>query len=616
LSERPWSTLRSRRFPEPLPFFAFVSTIRNPQVSFDDTALEPAFSRVVEFQICEQAMDLTFAYRKPSAVTQSQAGLSIALSPNLRRERVAFTGSLVEPLRFREAISALHDVVISDLRYQPRDRTAYQAWREDLKKQEAAAYSAAARETKSALTAQLVEPMPDGLEADFRRSRNLYWTARQAYSNHLLKHDYELWRLMMPCDPVITVAEDSLFFECFSADESSYGCLSVARDAFRHTEAPTLGTTNVDYSWGLYEHFQRMRSYRETRFEIDPSGFDVQIAEQPEHREEKIDLPNSWLRGFMQMQAAMSLPMRRLEISREGMYNLLAFLRRRRAARSPRAVRFELEPGKPPELVLEPWEKRIQLHSRPYSGKRAETIRVWGRDRLRVLARQLPLMERVDVYLLGTGLPSFWVSQMGSMRMTLGLSGWTTNNWTGASALSQVMPPVLVDEFHLNAVGAAFRSSPAMSLDTVAEHTGFEKALVAASLNRLALLGQVIHDLPQQVYRWRQVMPVPLRIEQLGEEDEETLKGREIQKQKSVRVDKDEAPSSGLRLLSGKVGGQSIELLIDGDGRIVRGSCNCSHHFSNGLRKGPCRHLQALRNHVWTPPAATSLSQWFSNFLN
>lgn len=561
-------------------------------------------------------MDLTFAYRQPSAVTQSQAGLSISLSPNLRRDRVSFAGTLLAPLRFREAISALHDVVVNDLRYQPRDRTAYQAWRENVQKQEASARTAAAREAKANLTAQLVEPMPDGLDAEFKRSRNLYWKTRQAYSNHLLKHDYELWRLMMPCDPVITVAEDSLFFECFSADESSYGCLTVARDAFRNTDTPTLGTTNVDYTWDLYEHFQRMRSYRETRFEIDPSGFDVQIADQLDHREEKIDLPNSWLRGFMQMQAAMSLPMRRIEISREGMYNVLAFLRRKRAARSPRAVRFELEPGKPPALVLEPWEQPIQLHAKPYQGQRAESIRVWGRDRLRVLARQLPLMEHVDVYLLGTGLPSFWVSQMGDMQMTLGLSGWTTNNWTGASALSQVMPPVLVDEYHLNAVGSAFRTSPAMSLDTIATHTGLEKALVAASLNRLALLGQVIHDLPQQIYRWRQVMPVPLRLEQLGTDDEETLKGREILRAQTVRVDKEETTSVGLRLLLGTAANKHIELLLDGDGRIVRGSCNCSHHFSNGLRKGPCRHLQALRNHVWSPPAASSLSQWFSNLLN
>ena len=114
-----------------------------------------------------------------------------------------------------------------------------------------------------------------------------------------MTHDPELWRLLMPCDPVITVAPDVLFFECFSADESSYGCLTVDREAFAGERDVALGTTNVDYSWALYEHFQLLRSYRETRFLVDPAGFEVATTGQADgYREEKIDLPPSWLRGL------------------------------------------------------------------------------------------------------------------------------------------------------------------------------------------------------------------------------------------------------------------------------------------------------------------------------
>ena len=133
--------------------------------------------------------------------------------------------------------------------------------------------------------------------------------------------------MLMPCDPVITVSPDVLFFECFSADESSYGCLNVERDAFDAETDVALGTTNVDYSWRLYEHFQTIRSYRETRFAIDPLGFEVQTSEdEAAYREEKIDLPQSWLRGFATLQSAMSLPMKRVPVSREGLYSLVAFL--------------------------------------------------------------------------------------------------------------------------------------------------------------------------------------------------------------------------------------------------------------------------------------------------
>ena len=42
---------------------------------------------------------------------------------------LSFEGTLRHPVRFREAMGALHDVVVSDLRYQPRDKTAYEAYK-------------------------------------------------------------------------------------------------------------------------------------------------------------------------------------------------------------------------------------------------------------------------------------------------------------------------------------------------------------------------------------------------------------------------------------------------------------------------------------------------------
>src|SRR5262249_37474254 len=155
----------------------------------------------------------------------------------------------------------------------------------------------------------------------FRHLRERYWSARLGYSDYLSKNDPALWRLLVPCDPIVTVAPDVVFFECFSKDESSYGCLTVGRGGFPEARSVALRTTNVDYSQALYEEFQRLRIYRQTRFAIDPAGFEVATEGSPAYREEKIDLPPSWLRGFMQLQAAMSLPARRVRVSREGLYN-------------------------------------------------------------------------------------------------------------------------------------------------------------------------------------------------------------------------------------------------------------------------------------------------------
>ena len=559
-------------------------------------------------------MDLQFSYRRRSAVTEGAFGLAIALEPNLRRDRVSFRGRLKHPLRFREAMSALHDVVISDLRYKPRDKSGYQQWLAEQQQREAAIRSGAEKAKKAELAAASSQTIRPGLEAEYSRQRKTYWDAREQYSRYLMRHDPEVWRLLMPCDPVITVAPDSLFFECFSADESSYGCLTVARDAFTDESDVRLGTTNVDYTWSLYEHFQKLRSYRETRFEIDPSGFEVTTSDSAGHREEKIDLPNSWLRGFMQLQSAMSLPMRRVSLGREGLYNIIAWLKRHRASKSPRAIRFELQRGKPTDVVLEPWEKRFTLHSSPYEGAKNEVIRVWGRDRLRVLARLLPLVDEADVYLLGTGLPSFWVARMGEMRLILGLSGWTTNDWTAASALDQIAPPAEITEAMLVQIASAFQQTPMLPFETIAASSQLPKPTVAAGLNRLALLGQVIHDLPAGLYRWRQVMPTPLTSVQVGQDNIETIEANRFLSKNQVTVVRTEKTPTGLTLLEGRLPGHSVELLIDGDGRMVRGQCKCSHHFKNGLRKGPCRHLQALRNKVFQADRPSTLDRWFSTF--
>src|SRR5690606_5734492 len=58
-------------------------------------------------------MMFVLAYLGRSAVKRDAGGLAVSLAPNLRRDRVSFRGTLAQPLRFREAVSALHDVVVS-----------------------------------------------------------------------------------------------------------------------------------------------------------------------------------------------------------------------------------------------------------------------------------------------------------------------------------------------------------------------------------------------------------------------------------------------------------------------------------------------------------------------
>jgi hypothetical protein len=317
----------------------------------------------------------------------------MTFEPNLSRSRVFFDGELVNPLRFREAISALHDVVIGDLRFKKRDKSAYKAWLAQRAQAEADLRQATYDKTKVEEAQKIAKgPISPDLPDAFRKMHSLYWTARRAWAAELARNDPELFRHLVPCDPVVTVAPDIVMFECFAKDEASYGCLSVDREAFRGADNAGLGTTNVDYSLALYEHFQTIRTYRTTRLLVDPAGFEVATGLGSTLREEKIDLPGSWLRGFGQLQAAMALPARRVELSTDVVYSLLVYLRRHREKTGPRSLLFVLEPGKPAQIVLEPWGVTLVSRGKAYEGP-AEEIKVWGRRRLMAFARALPLAD-------------------------------------------------------------------------------------------------------------------------------------------------------------------------------------------------------------------------------
>lgn len=539
----------------------------------------------------------SFIYSGHSGIIERGGGRAIHLAPNLAREPVAFDAELRDPLRFREAISALHDVVVSDLRFVKRDKTAYHEFKKQVVVREAAVRREAAQQAQIEIAARRQMVIDSGFEREFESARKKYWAARISYSNYLYKHDPELWRKLVPCDPVITVADDAVLFECFSKDESAYGCLSVGRErAFGPSSTLQLGTTNVDYSPALYEQFQTLRTYRPTRFNLMPEGFTVRTGEAPEHREDKIDLPNTWLRGFMKLQAAMTMPTTRVRLPRETVYSLLAFLKRNIARKSPRALRFELEPGRLPRLVLEPWGKAFEVIGPVYDGPATPPIRIWGTRRLLVLARTLPLAESIDVHLLATGLPSFWLANMGDMTFTLGLSGWTTNDWAAGSALDLLQPPRAPSPELIAKTAAVLKELRAADLSTILLKTGEPDAhLVAAALRHLAQSGQVIYDIAAGQFRYRQIMAQPLGEAQLGAEEDEVFFARKLVDANRVElIDRQDGPNL-TRVIIGKVEAKPVEILVDADDRIKRGKCLCGHFQKYGLRNGPCRHMIALR---------------------
>ena len=409
---------------------------------------------------------------------------------------------------------------------------------------------------------------------------------------------------LIPCDPIVEVGPESLTFEGFRGDESALVRLELGRDAFADEAGRQSGTTHFDTSRGLIEGLQVLRGYRPTRLRIDPGE-----AGPDADPEEAVEPSPSWLRGYLGLQAAMTLPLRRVRLGRDGLYRVLAFLDRHASAKGPRALRFESDPGRPPALVLEPWGERIDLPGDGDGGQPHGPIRVLGRERLRPLARLLPLVDEADVFLLGDALPSFWSIRAGEIRLTLGLAGRTLGDRSAGPGAARLAPPKPPGRYLAGRVAVHLRAGGVGTLGAIAGAGGGTEAEVLAALHQLAGLGQVARELPSGSYRrrtWLDPADLP------GGGDPESVAAREIARTRSVLVTLDRTGPDGVRALEGRVLERPVALKLDPDSRALRARCSCSHRAAAGSL---CRHLLALvevAGDAGGRPA--TLEAWYASF--
>ncbi|QDG53069.1 SWIM zinc finger family protein [Persicimonas caeni] len=527
-----------------------------------------------------------YKYKGFSGVKTTPKKTAMSFVPDAARSPTWFRGTVHQALPFREAISALHDVVVSDLRYTPKDREEYKRWVAEQEEVWLAEYMSRAADNKAR-----IEEIRRELSEVYSRKQQLlkpFYTARQRYFDYLWKNNRDWWYVL---DPVITVHPDEVFFECFSEDESTYARLSCGHEVFTQLDDFACGTTNIDYSAELYDEFQKIRTYRDTELTVDPQGFSVQTAEDEAHREVKIDLPDSWVRGFLQVSSAMNLPGYDIDLHPMDLHNICFKLRQRREKEGPRSLRFQLEPGEPVSIVFDPWGTVLECPRSTYHGHRTEEVRIWGRRRLHVLERLIPVAKSVKLKLLGYGMPSFWLVDLGDMQFTLGLSGWTANDWSKQGNFDLLAPRADVTPDISKKVLEELDKQWVASSQTLAQSLQLPHADVLGALSAATQAGLAIYDLSKEVWRARPLSREPLPLEKLRFENEREEKAMRLIGEAQVSVER----GAQARVLRGRVHGNEVRVVIDLDERMVEGECTCNFHGQNKLRKGPCEHILATR---------------------
>lgn len=539
-------------------------------------------------------MEFARKYNGNSQVASSARETNMSFVPDALRNPTFFAADLAKHVPFREAMSALHQVVLSDMTFKPRDKTDYKAWLESQSSLFLAQAQAKHKQTEQQITA-LRSRLREVQKAE-NEVLAPYYQARTNYFQYLYKNDIDAWFVL---DPVITVHPDCLFFECFSQDESSYGKLSCHYDVFQQIREHAYGTTNIDYSHELYQEFQKIRDYKRTQFVIDPSGFEVRTDMSDDFKEEKIDLPDSWVRGFLQVSSAMSLPFVQFTLHPMDMYNILLFLKRHKEKTGPRSLRFCLTPDQPIQIKFDPWGEVLTCPRSIYHGSAAQEIRLWGRRRLFILERLLPVAKQFRVSLLGSGLPSFWVAEMQDMTFTLGLSGWSANDFSRMGNFDLMAPRGEVDAMTAERVFNALQTTWQESATSLAQRLGLEALTVKSALGIYSQYGRVLYDMDKDVYRIRELSKDPLPMEQLRFGNEREAKADNFIKADLVKVITRELQQHSRLKLVGEVLDNAKtyhpEITLDGDMRLVEGKCQCHFYIQNKLQQGPCEHMLAIR---------------------
>ena len=122
----------------------------------------------------------------------------------------------------------------------------------------------------------------------------------------------------------------------------------------------------------------------------------------------------------------------------------------------------------------------------------------------------LPYAEKVDVRLLGSGMPSYWTVFQADHRFDLGLSGWTKNDWASAARFDLLSATAGATEGDIASAAKILESKLLLTPETLAAQSDLSRESALSALQKLCADGRAMYDpnASEGAYRWR---PLPAR---------------------------------------------------------------------------------------------------------
>jgi hypothetical protein len=460
--------------------------------------------------------------------------------------------------------------------------------------------------TELTLAANLLQPV--AFHAEVAQHGTLLRLALRAFGQALWGPEHRLpgaMALNPVLDPVMTVHPDRIGIEAFTQDMGAYVSLQIDPEVFRQLGEPHYGSSHIDFSAWLWHALGELRTSRPTQIRVHATAGQELGTATPLERQ--VDLPDAWVRSFLEMQAAMAQPGTCLRLRPVDLLTALHVLALNPARVSPQALRYDMQPGEPATLVIEPFEHRILLQGAMHGATEPQHIRTWNRRKLGLIEPLLPFAHAVDVQIKDHALPSFHTVRLPGMSFVLGLPG------SGLAPRAPDMPadaPLQLSALHTLA-DAFHATTPAL-----ANALNASEPDTAAALAALARAGRVMADLHAGGWRHREFFIPPLDTAALWPPDPcqeaatrllaepDGVQVRQLDAEDLPKARRFRHPDSGERIervvaypqwrIRGVSQGFEPEAVVGDEGQLVSGTCGCGFFQEHLLSRGPCPHMLAL----------------------
>ena len=375
-------------------------------------------------------------------------------------------------------------------------------------------------------------------------------------------------------DPVVTSNRTVLRFESFSTCNGVYARLDVDDDGFE-AEWLDWGTTNVDLNEPVRQALAAIAPGEPLRLTVGAESVEVETLDDAVV-EEKVPLPERWLRGFAETQLASSTMRPIMTLGPAQARAALRDLPKLKSSPRTPWVAFGGTGARMTSLVSEATPCLVgpqRLNAVRHVARYATGLTVYAPEQRTRLSlggssgRELALQ------------PSAWVVHMDGARFTLVVSPELYRGFSGEGAVLAAL--ATVDEGHVARVAALLEGQAALEPQVLAEATGLTANEVRGALAVLGAAGRTGFDLHTGAFFHRDL---PYDRAALADVQPRLKDAWELVIANTVTA------VPGIKLAwSVRSGDATYTVRFEEEG----GLCNCPWFIKHRGERGPCKHVLA-----------------------